>query len=250
MPPQSHSRVLFYIFCVASLLAVTNSNSGKRGKLVALNDISAPEEDLAYEAAQQLGQLIHRLNQLNFEEQSRQMQLPNITINSLLNRIPCSCDKGICKCCAGLLSVIGMNSCTEVVYRPEEFSFELKMRVNDNVWFRRKISGQNPPPVCFRPPRFGFVRACMQFHDIWFSGRNMHVCMHMSAAFQGYELFERNFDCLKFGDEGVKVVKAEEGFPIRPGDVEIDDSYEEIEEYDENVIRKKRKVVKRMNGKL
>lgn len=84
-----------------------------------------------------------------------------------------------------------MNSCTELVYRPEEFSFELRMKVNNNVWFKRKVSGQNPPPMCFRPPRFGFAEACIQFHDIWFLGRNMHVCMYMSGSFQGYELFER-----------------------------------------------------------
>ena len=91
----------------------------------------------------------------------------------------------------GLLAVIGMNSCTEIVYRPEEFSFEMRWRVNNNVWFKRKVSGQNPPPFCFRPPRFSFAQACIQFHDIWFIGRNMHVCMYMSGSFQGYELFER-----------------------------------------------------------
>lgn len=153
-----------------------------------------------------------------------------------------------------------MNSCTEVVYRPEEFSFELRMRVNNNVWFKRKVSGQNPPPFCFRPPRFGFAQACIQFHDIWFIGRNMHVCMYMSGSFQGYELFERlvkfhmiqlirnlilflyfrNFDCLLFGDKGIKIVKPEQGYPVRPNDVEIDEGDDEIEDYDENVVRRKR----------
>ncbi|XP_016977639.1 uncharacterized protein LOC108043440 isoform X2 [Drosophila rhopaloa] len=127
--------------------------------------------------------------------------------------------------------------CTEVAYRPDEFSFELRMRVNNNIWFRQKVSGQNPPPFCFRPPRFNFAKACIQFHDIWFVGRNMHVCMYMSGEFQGFELFERNFDCLLFGDHGVKIVPPEQGYPVRPNDVDIDDGDDEIEEYDENVVR-------------
>lgn len=49
-----------------------------------------------------------------------------------------------------------------------------------------------------------------------------------------------NFDCLLFGDKGVKIVKPEEGYPVRPTDVEIDDGDDEIEEYDENVLRKRR----------
>lgn len=61
-----------------------------------------PSEDLAYEAAKQLGELNHRLNLLRLEEESRQISLPNVTVDSLLSRIPCSCDKGVCKCCAGI----------------------------------------------------------------------------------------------------------------------------------------------------
>lgn len=50
----------------------------------------------------------------------------------------------------------------------------------------------------------------------------------------------RNFDCLLFGDKGVKIVPPEQGFPVRPGDVEIDDGDDDIEDYDENVVRKRR----------
>ncbi|XP_017051546.1 uncharacterized protein LOC108095119 isoform X1 [Drosophila ficusphila] len=226
---SSNPRLFFYILCAASLLAVSKSDTGI--------PLLPPTEDLAYDAALQLGLLNHRLNLLNHEEESRQLSLPNITLGNLVNRIPCSCDTGLCKCCAGFLSVIGMNSCTEVAYRPDEFSFELRMRVNNNIWFRQKVSGQNPPPFCFRPPRFNFAKACIQFHDIWFVGRNMHVCMYMSGEFQGFELFERNFDCLLFGDHGVKIVPPEQGYPVRPSDVDIDDGDDEIEDYDENVVR-------------
>jgi len=40
-----------------------------------------------------------------------------------------------------------------------------------------------------------------------------------------------------FGDHGVKIVPPEQGFPSRPNDVDIDDADDEIEEYDENVVR-------------
>ncbi|XP_037826704.1 uncharacterized protein LOC119614660 isoform X2 [Lucilia sericata] len=273
MPTTSHPRLVFYLLCLASLLAVARSEAGSKKNsyfmsyfyYLILNfvnpyafpiyqrivhmlyeDPSAPSEDIAYEATKQLALLNYRLNLLRLEEEARQIKLPNITFNSLLSRIPCTCDKGVCKCCAGLLSVIGMNSCTEVVYRPEEFSFELRMRVNNNVWFKRKVSGQNPPPFCFRPPRFGFAQACIQFHDIWFIGRNMHVCMGMSGSFQGYELFDRNFDCLLFGDKGIKILKPEQGYPVRPNDVEIDEGDDDIEDYDENVVRRKRHSVRRL----
>nr|ADL59615.1 MIP24587p [Drosophila melanogaster] len=222
---SSHSRLFFYLLCA---VAVSKSDAVS---------LQPPTEDLAYDAAIQLGLLNHRLNLLSHEEESRQLSLPNITLGNIVNRIPCSCDNGLCKCCAGFLSVIGMNSCTEVAYRPEEFSFELRMRVNNNIWFRQKVSGQNPPPFCFRPPRFNFAKACIQFHDIWFVGRNMHVCMYMSGEFQGFELFERNFDCLLFGDHGVKIVPPEQGYPVRPNDVDIDDGDDDIEDYDENVVR-------------
>ncbi|XP_067633550.1 uncharacterized protein [Eurosta solidaginis] len=240
MPLTAHPRFILYLFCAASFLAVVRSDpTGTRKQRLYENEDY--NEDIAYEATKQLGELNYRLNLLAFEEQSRQIPFPNITINDLVSRIPCTCDNGICKCCAGFLAVIGLNSCTEVLYRPEEFSFELRLRFNNNIWFKRKVSGQNPPPLCFRPPRFGFARACIQFHDIWFVGRNMHVCMSLTASFQGYDLFDRNFDCLLFGDKGVKIVKPEEGYPVRPDDVEIDDTADEIEEYDENVVRRKRR---------
>lgn len=69
-------------------------------------DISAPSEDIAYEATKQLGILNHRLNLLRLEEEARQIKLPNITLSNLFNRIPCSCDKGICKCCAGKFKLL------------------------------------------------------------------------------------------------------------------------------------------------
>lgn len=38
----------------------------------------------------------------------------------------------------------------------------------------------------------------------------------------------------------MKIVKPENGYPVRPTDVDIDDGDDEIEEYDENVVRRRR----------
>lgn len=40
-----------------------------------------------------------------------------------------------------------------------------------------------------------------------------------------------------FGDKGIKIVKPEDGYPVRPDDIEIDESGDEFEDYDENVVR-------------
>ncbi|XP_055850529.1 uncharacterized protein LOC129915093, partial [Episyrphus balteatus] len=193
--------------------------------------------DIAYEAIQELATLNSNLNKLYAEEEPRQVAIPSNPLGALASRIPCSCDKGVCKCCTSMLSLVGLNGCMEVVYKPEDFAFDLRMKLNNRVLFERSVSGKNPPPFCFRPPRFGFVRACIKFYDVYFFGRNMHVCMDLSGYFQGYELFERSYDCLQLGMKGVKIVKPEEGYPLKPTDVEIDQGDDDIEDYDENVVR-------------
>lgn len=78
-----------------------------------------------------------------------------------------------------------------ITYVPEDFAFDFKMIMNNAVLYENRVTGRNPPPVCVRPPRFSFVRVCAEFHDLYFVGRNMHVCLDMSASFQDYELFNR-----------------------------------------------------------
>ena len=89
------------------------------------------------------------------------------------------------------MSAIGLSGCMEIVYVPEDFSFEVKMRMNDLVLYRNRVSGKNPPPMCFTPPRYRLTRACITFYDVYFLGKNMHVCMEIGGFFQGYEIFSR-----------------------------------------------------------
>ena len=68
----------------------------------------------------------------------------------------------------------------------------------------------------------------------------MHICLDITANFEGYELFERQFDCMRMGSDGVKIVKPEDGggLPGAPGGVEADidaGGPDEIGEYDEVV---------------
>jgi Domain of unknown function (DUF4773) len=113
-------------------------------------------------------------------------------------------------------------------YVPEDFAFEFQMKMNNNVLYKNRISGKNPPPVCVTPPRLPIIEVCAKFHDVYFAGRNMHVCLDVSANFQGYELFERyenendmelnnndvflrEFNCMRMGSAGFAVLSPEEG---------------------------------------
>lgn len=51
-----------------------------------------------------------------------------------------------------------------------------------------------------------------------------------------------SFDCMRLGDQGVKIVKPEDGggLPHKPSggvDADVDDSGDDIEDYDENLLR-------------
>jgi len=90
-----------------------------------------------------------------------------------------------------LLQTFRTKGCVNITYMPEDFAFELKMLMNDHVLYKNKLTGRNPPPVCVHPPRFPFIEVCANFHDVYFIGRNIHVCLDLNGNFQGFELFSR-----------------------------------------------------------
>lgn len=132
----------------------------------------------------------------NYDEiyQSRQTiakQLSN-PLGFLAGRSPCECRAGVCGCCTGLLfSALRQLGCLNITYNPEDFSFEFKMLMNNAILYRTRVTGRNPPPVCVRMPRFTFLKMCASFYDLYFVGRNMHVCLEMTAFFQDSEMFNR-----------------------------------------------------------
>uniref|UniRef100_A0A2C9GR39 Uncharacterized protein n=1 Tax=Anopheles arabiensis TaxID=7173 RepID=A0A2C9GR39_ANOAR len=168
-------------------------------------------------------------------------QLPTFSSAPLGSATPCKCLHGICSCCLvhfSLAGVFSMNGCANLTYIPEDFAFEFRMIFNNRVLSKRRISGKNPKPICVHPPRFDFIEVCANFYDVYFVGRNMHVCMEMNGNFEGYELFSRSFNCLRIGDKGVKLMKPGEtiGGSVNPSlEAEID-AGDDIEDYDDAVV--------------
>lgn len=131
---------------------------------------------------------------------AKQLGLPLPGVNGtgnplgmLYSQLPCTCQDGLCGCCTSLLlSAFQSKGCMNITYVPEEKMFEVKMMINDAVWYKTRMSGRRPRPICFTPQRIGgLVEICAKFRDIYFVGRNMHFCLNMDANFQGYEIFDR-----------------------------------------------------------
>lgn len=124
----------------------------------------------------------------------KQTQIPPVTsdpVQTVQTRIPCECKNGICSCCVGGF-FFNNKGCMKIKYIPEDFAFELRMTFNDNVLYKNTMSGKNPRPICISPPRFEqWLEMCAKFHDIYFIGRNMHICLDISATIGDFDLLDR-----------------------------------------------------------
>ncbi|XP_063995817.1 uncharacterized protein LOC135173116 [Diachasmimorpha longicaudata] len=154
---------------------------------------------------------------------------------------PCSCAAGVCTCCSRiLLNTWNQKACVKISYDPDEFSFTATVSMNDRVLYTRAISGKNPRPVCVPVPRIPAIRACVRFYNIYFQGRNVHVCVSMEGKFSDTTLFKMGLDCVRLGANGVALVRPEDGGGIGqveflPGDSDDGNgsNSEEYDEYDE-----------------
>ncbi|XP_050313360.1 uncharacterized protein LOC126748284 [Anthonomus grandis grandis] len=160
-------------------------------------------------------------------------------------RLPCSCFEGQCGCCTGyILDRFNQKACVNMTYEPEEFAVRAVMSLNGVPFLEREISGKNPPPICIRPPRFRFIKVCMEFSNVYFTDRNMHLCMDAEANWEDFTLLEWSFDCVRLGMSGVQVVGAEDGggIPEKPinaidqTDEDYDDSARNIPSSSKNII--------------
>lgn len=53
--------------------------------------------------------------------------------------------------------------------------------------------GKNPRPVCVPFPRLPFMRACVRFYNVYFQGRNIHLCVNMEGKFRDTTVFKVRF---------------------------------------------------------
>lgn len=101
------------------------------------------------------------------------------------------------------------------------------------------FAGKNPPPVCMRLPRLRFVKFCVEFSNVYFANRNVHLCIDAEANWEDFTLLQWSFDCIRMGVAGFHVINAEDGggIPERP----IDTVDQTDEDYDDSARDNSRK---------
>ncbi|KYN06837.1 hypothetical protein ALC62_02220 [Cyphomyrmex costatus] len=160
-----------------------------------LEDLSKSQEDL-----EQVKILLRQASNSSASE--------NDTVTT--NR-PCQCSGGVCSCCSRILyDTWKQKACVNITYDPDEFSFTANIMMNDRIIYTRTVSGKNPRPICVPVPRLP-IRACVRFYNIYFQGRNIHLCLNMEGKFQDTTLFKVSLDCLRFGSNGLALLKPEDG---------------------------------------
>ncbi|XP_011252404.1 uncharacterized protein LOC105248983 [Camponotus floridanus] len=147
---------------------------------------------------------------------------------------PCQCLGGVCGCCSRILyDRWKQKACANITYDPDEFSFTVHILMNDKTLYTRTVSGKNPRPVCVPFPRLPFLRACVRFYNIYFQGRNIHLCVNMEGKFQDTTVFKVSLDCLRFGSNGLALLKPEDGGGLGQLEVFPDDSNDDENDYDD-----------------
>ncbi|KAK9890218.1 hypothetical protein WA026_010327 [Henosepilachna vigintioctopunctata] len=148
-------------------------------------------------------------------------------------RFPCSCHEGECGCCTGyILDRFNQKGCINITYDPDDFSITAYMSMNGKVLYKNSISGKNPPPLCIRIPRFQNIRFCVEFSNIYFASRNVHLCIDAEANWQDFTLLQWSFDCIRMGAAGFAVVPPEEGGGLPSNSIDVGE--EEVEDYDDS----------------
>lgn len=168
------------------------------------------------------------------------------TISNVVSRIPCSCVKGQCGCCSGpVLASFNQKACLNITYEPNEFAFNAALSLNGQVFYTRRVSGKNPPPICIRVPRLRAIRVCVKLSNVYFTGANMHTCVDMEANWEDFTLFETSFDCFRIGANGVALVPPEAGGGVSGSvDEDDDDDDDDFDDYDDTARFIKKKVGK------
>lgn len=194
------------IFFVLFVLATTASSASIENHNEVSNFDDALTSQLEQEFIRNISLIMNeseerkKQTKKKIKDMLKQPQIPPVNgdpIAAVQSRIPCECKNGICSCCLGGF-FFNNKGCMKIKYIPEDFAFELRMTFNDNTLYKNTMSGKNPRPICISPPRFDrWLELCARFHDIYFVGRNMHLCLDISATLGDFDLIDRLFVLVK-----------------------------------------------------
>ncbi|XP_063549122.1 uncharacterized protein LOC134756224 [Cydia strobilella] len=126
-------------------------------------------------------------------------------VNGSVFRFPCSCVRGQCGCCTGtIMERFRMKACGNISFVPEDFVFDVRMSVNNRTVLRRRVSADNPPPICFNPGRAPFVRICAELSNIRIRNNNAFACLDITADIAGFQIYSASFRCFGLGTKGLQ----------------------------------------------
>lgn len=60
-------------------------------------------------------------------------------------------------------------------------------------------------------PRVPSIKLCAVFSNVYFAGRNLHMCIDMDGRWTETSLFKVSFNCIRIGFNGVALLKPEDG---------------------------------------
>lgn len=184
---------IFSVLVTKSLTAYISDNSGVSNR-TAINVLQLEQEFIGNLSQKMNEGEVRRKQTKKKNNDLKKPQIPPVNgdpIEAVQSRIPCECKTGICSCCLGGF-FFDNKGCMKLKYIPEDFAFEIRMTFNDNVLYKNTMSGKNPRPICISPPRFDrWLEMCAKFHDIYFVGRNMHLCLDISATLGDFDLIDR-----------------------------------------------------------
>ncbi|XP_063616664.1 uncharacterized protein LOC134789909 [Cydia splendana] len=97
-----------------------------------------------------------------------------------------------------------MKTCGNISFVPEDFVFDVRMSVNNRTVLRRRVSADNPPPICFNPGRAPFVRICAEISNIRIRNNNAFACLDITADIAGFQIYSASFRCFGLGTKGLQ----------------------------------------------
>lgn len=96
------------------------------------------------------------------------------------------------------------------------------------------LTGKNPEPVCVSVPGVPSIKLCAVFSNVYFAGRNLHMCIDMEGRWSGTTVFKVSYNCIRIGANGMAMLKPEDGggLPHATSVSEEQEDYDDLEEDD------------------